>query len=245
MSDSTRSCSDLKPPSVSKCAGSKAQELRFIYNAKPCSASNSTGAGFQCTDSSAGPTSSKVFITLTSEDETDSYFSGVVVPGVIFGTSSGASLADRIKAKVSSLVGSVPDQLLQTVSMGVSCSVDSDVSLLTQYGSLQLTAFKNTESGFQTGIEVISQSFVVTNVGGESATVSSANITSTLYGTTSLVSPPGLELGSNESMSFPYETTPINLFAASGQSFSSTLSVSQARSTSCLSSSELTVSVGV
>ena len=196
-------------------------------------------------DSSPGPATSKVFITLTSEDETDSYFSGVVVPGVIFGTSSGASLADRIQAKVFSLVGSVPDQLLQTVSMGVSCSADSDVRLLTQYGSLQLTAFKNAESGLQTGIEIISQSFVVTNVGSETATVSWANITSTLYGTTSLVSPPGVELGINESMSFPYETSPINLFASSGQSFSSTLSVSQAGSSACLSSTDLSISVGV
>jgi hypothetical protein len=246
VSNSARSCSDLAPPTVTKCSGSSAQQLRFIYNAKPCTAANSTGSGFTCTDSGAGPTSSDVFIAITNDNETDSYFVGVVEPGVIFGTSSDAILADRIKVKVSSLNGSAPDQLLQTVSMNISCAGEgSDVSLLSQYGSLQLTAFENAASGFQTAVEVISQNFIVTNVGAEATTLSWANITSTLYGTTALVSPPGIELASNESLSFPYATTPINLYASNGQTFSSSFSVAQSGDLACSSSAELSITVGV
>jgi hypothetical protein len=245
-SDATRACESLGAPSVSKCSGATAQELRYIYNAKPCTASNSTGTVFECSDSNGGPTSSQVFILITSFDETKSYFSGVVQPGVIFGTSSNDTLSDRIKIKVSSLIGGAPDQLLQSVLTSVSCVGEaSDVSLLTQYGSLELTAFKNAVNGFQSAVEIISQTFVVSNAGADNATLIWANMTSTIYGTTALVSSPGVQISSGQSVSFPFDTTPINLYASRGQTFTSTLDIAgEDGNHACADSAALSIVVG-
>jgi hypothetical protein len=247
-SDPSISCDGLKLPSISKCTGSKAQELRFIYNAKSCDASNSTSGLFQCTDSNGGPVSSPVSITVSNGMETVDFFSGTVEPGVIFSTLTGGAYAGSLSIKVSSLVNNAPGLLLQTLTVSPSCGGSSDVSLLTQYGSLQLTAFKNTENGLQSAVDVISQSFVVSNDGVGDVTVSWANITSALYGTTSVVSPPGLQLGSGQSKSFPFATTPINLYASQGQSFSSTFNVSGVGSGAsqqpCSNSTQLSFVVG-
>lgn len=229
-SDSSQACEDIAMPSVPKCTIGTAHHLRFIYTAQSCKESNTTSPAFECSDSNGGPSSSPVFISITDDMEGVSYFNGTVDPGVIFGTNVGIVLADKIRIKISSLTSDKHHEkevvVLQTVSMSTSCAAsDDDISLLTQYGSLQLTAFANEAHGLQSAMEIISQKFVIRNVGDTVATVAWANMTSNLYGTIALVRPPGMKLHQGESQSFSYETTPINLYAADDQSFHSNFEV--------------------
>jgi hypothetical protein len=113
--------------------------------------------------------------------------------------------------------------------MSSTCSnATTSLTLLAQYGSLQLTAYKNAENGLQTAVEAISQTFVVSNTGADNVAVSWANITSTLLGTSALMSPPGMPLASGQSVSFPFNSTAINLYAANGNSFHTSFHVSGA-----------------
>ena len=224
-SDSKRACKDIAAPSITKCAGSKVQELRFIYTAQPCSASNTSAVDFLCADTNGGPITSPVFVSITDDMESVTFFSDTVEPGAVFGTSASSPLPDDIKIKVSKSASNEAAELLQTVMMSSSCSVGSDISLLTSYGSMQLTAFANTENGLQTAVETISQTLVISNLGTATANLSWVNMTSTLFGTSAVVSPPGVLISSGEVMSFPYESSLINLFA-SNQSFKSTFDVS-------------------
>lgn len=247
--DPSRTCKTLVPPAISKCSGGKVKQLQFLYNAQSCTASNTTATDFECSDVNGGPISSQVYITITDEAGQSSYFTGIVEPGIIFATTSDAELTDKIKVDIASLENGEPGDLLQTFLLSSSCAgEENDVSLLTQYGSLQLTAFESPESGFQAAIEVISQVFVVTNDGDDAVSLSWANITSTLFGTTSLISPPGLLLSSGESITFPFETTPLNLYASAGRPISSTFDVSgieiNGEQSTCSDSDELIIVVG-
>jgi hypothetical protein len=244
-------CGSIRPPTYLKCGGSNARQLHFIYGAQSCEASNTTSKDFKCIDSNGGPTFSTVFIKITNDGETFSYFNGTVQPGYIFGINASDALPELMRIQVFSVTSDAPDILLQTVLMSPSCAnLDSDVSLLTQYGSLQLTAFENAEEGFQSAIGIIVQNFEVKNTGTGLVTLLWANITSSLYGTTALVSLPGVFIESGDSVSFPFSSTLLNLMGASGTSFTSTLEVlgssvnnSQAPST-CSDKAMRTVTVG-
>jgi hypothetical protein len=238
-------CQELAPPTASRCSGGETpQELRFMYRSGPCSQSNTTATGFNCTDLPQNANSSQLSAVVRVSDPEDSrlLFEGDVRRGEIFFVGSDRNpLSDTIQ--VGLFADGEATEPFQVLRIPTQCDDASDVSLLTNYGSLQLTAFENDAQGYQSAIDVIDQSFVIRNDGRLVTYVQWANATSTLYGENVLVSPdPGLAIAPGLEYPFSFDSTRINLYVSSGSTYSSTLSVvasNRASGIICLASSNL------
>lgn len=158
------------------------------------------------------------------------FFQGPVNIGEIFnvGSSTGAPLDDTLLITIASFTGiiGIAGRTLQTGTFSAKCTSSSDVSLLTRYGALELASFHNAQLGYQSAIEAIEQSYTIGNIGEVTANIEWANLTSTLFGSFPLISPPGLPIRRHMDVSFPYVSSTLNLYAARGQTFNSTLDVS-------------------
>lgn len=238
-------CQELAPPTASRCSGDEPpQELRFMYRSGPCSQSNTTASGFNCTDFPQTANSSQLSAVIRVSDPEDlrTLFEGDVRRGEIFYVGSSRNpLSDTIQVEL--FADGEATEPFQVLRIPTKCDAASDVSLLTNYGSLQLTAFENEAQGYQSAIDVIDQSFVIRNDGRLVTYVEWANATSTLYGENVLVSPdPGLAIAPGLEYPFSFDSTRINLYVSSGSTYSSTLSVvasNRASGIVCLASSTL------
>ena len=227
IANSNRPCSDLTPPTASRCVGDSPSELRFLYNPGPCSQSNTTSNEFNCVDERDDVTAQlRAYIRVTDQDRTVSYFEGPVKRGEIFVVGNGIVMAERLFLEVFVDSGSGPGDRIQSLALHTICDDQSDISLLTNYGSLQLTAFDNEQLGFQSAVDAIEQTFVIRNDGMLVARVEWTNVTSTLYGESALISPPGLQIPPGLEYPFAYEGTQINLYASTGQTYKNVLRVS-------------------
>ena len=217
----------MTPPTASRCVGDSPSELRFLYNPGPCSQSNTTSNEFNCVDERDDVTAQlRAYIRVTDQDRTVSYFEGPVKRGEIFVVGNGIVMAERLFLEVFVDSGSGPGDRIQSLALHTICDDQSDISLLTNYGSLQLTAFDNEQLGFQSAVDAIEQTFVIRNDGMLVARVEWTNVTSTLYGESALISPPGLQIPPGLEYPFAYEGTQINLYASTGQTYKNVLRVS-------------------
>jgi hypothetical protein len=220
-------CTGLGPPLNTLCIGENPTQLRFIYNGLPCAASNTTGRNFGCRVSNGGVNGqSAVFISITDRDGLP-YFRGVVPLGGLFAAQGGVEIDDRVEIRISTVNPDTgqPDQELQFVQMRGTCQEGrDDISLLTQYGALQLVSFTSPDQGANSAIVDLILTYSVENVGKLTAIADSAERTSTLQGDSTLISPPGVQLGRGISRSFQ-DISRLNLFSSAGRTFETVLTV--------------------
>jgi hypothetical protein len=242
-------CTDLSPPLNTLCIGENPTQLRFIYNGLPCAASNTTGRNFGCRVSNGGVNGqSAVFISITDRDGLP-YFRGVVPLGGLFAAQGGVEIDDRVEIRISTVNPDTgqPDQELQFVQMRGTCQEGrDDISLLTQYGALQLVSFTSPDQGANSAIVDLILTYSVENVGKLTAIADSAERTSTLQGDSTLISPPGVQLGRGISRSFQ-DISRLNLYAAVGATFETVLvvtGVGMLSNTPCDSTDSFTLSIG-
>jgi hypothetical protein len=251
--DKNIACDELAPPASATCEGNRSpSELRFIYRSGPCSQSNSTSSNFNCTDGlgSFNSTLVRARVRITDPEQPSTVlFDGTVKRGEIFAVRrGGAELSDSLLVQL--FPGSTVEDPFQVLRIPTRCDLADNVRLLTNYGALQLTAFESDGQGFQSAIDEIDQTFVIRNDGRLVALLSWANITSTLYGSSSLVSPdPGLSVAPGLEYPFSFGSTQVNLYASSGQTYSSRLTVTgsglgSSRGLACDASASLDFTVG-
>jgi hypothetical protein len=218
-------CADLGPPTSTQCIGENPSELRFIFNGLPCSASNTTGRNYDCESLNGGVNgNAQVFISVTDRDD-EVFFEGILNLGQLFVVQGTPELPDRLEILVSAVNPTVgtPGAELQEIEMRASCREDrDDISLLTQYGSLQLAAFTSPDQGSNSAIDDVILTYTVANAGKLTAIAETLVKTSTLQGDGILISPPGVQLARGLSRTFT-DTTRLNLFAAAGSTFDQTL----------------------
>jgi len=223
-----KACLELSPPEFSVCdTGGRAEQLRFLYSPRPCDGSNTTTKEFKCRNENGGPTTSDATIKFQGDKKDDPIlFNAKVGPGeviIIDNAPNGGELPDKIKIDITNDSGT----RVQSMEYMTKCDDKNDISLLTFYGSLQLTAFENTELGYQSAIEYVEESFVARNAGLLPAFLEWTNSSSTQFGDNEgLVAPPGTELAARGEISFQFGPAPINLYQSNGQTFTSRLSVS-------------------
>ena len=228
-SETDRDCRRLKPPKTSVCLGDQPTELRLLYTGNDCTGANATSRDFKCRDFNGGPSAGSSFVTIEDDRKGgETYFRGIVQVGEIISVRStnseiGKKLAVHVYAKVKGQEGS----LKQKVELPSKCDERSDVRLLTHYGAMQITAFRNRQRGFQRAIERLQHTFVIQNLGKLKSVVVWANVSSDLYGDMSLIEggdglqfPPGLKIP------FEFGQTFVNLYSARGKLFRTDLSVS-------------------
>jgi hypothetical protein len=246
-------CDELAPPESAVCEGDGSpSELRFMYRSGSCSQSNSTSQGFNCTEDqqTSNSTLLRARVRISDPEQPSTVlFEGTVKRGEIFSVRrGGAELPDTVLVKL--FTHDELEDPFQVLRIPIRCNSESSLSLLTNYGALQLTAFETSAQGFQSAIDEIEQIFVIRNDGRLVALVSWANITSALYGSNALVSPdPGLSVAPGLEYPFAFGSTQINLYTSSGQTYSSRLAVtasglSSLNSLSCDASASLDLTVG-
>ena len=115
-----------------------------------------------------------VFITVVDRDDT--IFAGVVALGEIFRV-AGPFDRDRLEITISSNVNGQAGQTLQVldrVELGCDGTLGQDLTLLTEYGALQLVGFASASQGIQSVIESFTLTMTLTNDGNTAATVQEA-----------------------------------------------------------------------
>jgi hypothetical protein len=249
----TFDCSQLQPPVLSKCVGAEpVLALEFIYNGLPCSFSNTTGREFLCVTNNGGAQVNPpvpVFITAQDENRIITYFSDIVAVGDTFTISprKGSRFNGIVRLTVSTVSGTIPGLVLQELKLRVTCDNDDDISLLTQYGSMQLIGFTSLTDGRQSAFESIVLSFTIANDGPNNAIVRNANIGSELFGNRDIIVEPGVEFRSFQSESFEFKGI-LNLYDAAGQKFGNTLSLNGTATqndASCSDSADLSVAINM
>lgn len=230
LGDGNLNCTNLQPPTDSECISDQpVRSLTFIYNGLPCAASNTTSTDFTCTDENGGPVLNPprpVFITVINVENPTIYFSSIIKFGDLFTVlpRPGETFENEIRVEIYNVRGNDAAEILQTMSLPTTCNDNDNISLLTQYGSLQLTAFASSEQGYQSVFENLSLIFTITNIGKVTALVDDAGINSTLFGERIQISDSGIEFKRLQSESFQLDAF-INLYESAGQTFQNSLAV--------------------
>jgi hypothetical protein len=199
-----------------------------MYKSGMCSQSNATSPNFICEDGQNFNSSLlKALVRISDPEEPATiFFEGTVKKGEIFAVGRrNVRLSDSLLIQI--LADGLVTDPFQVLQVPIHCDASTDLSLLTNYGAVQLTAFESDSQGYQSAIELIDETFVIRNDGRLVATVAWANATSTLYGdNVALVSPgPGLPVAPGLEYPFSFDATQINLYASSGTTYSSALVV--------------------
>lgn len=162
------------PTSFPVCQQSpSAMTLRFTGD--NCSSSHHpTEGSFQCEDflgDLAYSVPTTVYITASAQDDSDVYFEGFVNVNQTFALLSGdKSEIKNLKVsiyQVSNWVDSIeniqPQNLLQTLKMDCSCTVEEThtLSVADQFGSIQVVEFVNEQQGIVSGYQEIMLTFKV------------------------------------------------------------------------------------
>jgi hypothetical protein len=248
----TSDCSQLQPPVLSRCVGSEPiLAMELIYTGLPCNYTNTTGREFLCVTNNGGtqvnpPT--PVFVTAQDADRRVTYFHDMVLVGDAFTVAprQGSRFNGIIRLTVSTISDNLPSLVLQELKIRVTCNDDDDISLLTQYGSMQLAGFTSLTHGRQSAFESIQVRFAITNNGLTKAIVRHAIIDSELFGTRDIITAPGVEFRRDQSESFIFKGL-LNLYDGAGQQFSNKLSLngtSVQNNLTCSNRAEMTVVIG-
>jgi hypothetical protein len=242
-------CTGLGPPLNTLCVGENPTQLRFIYNGLSCAASNTTGQNFDCSVSNGGVNGqSAVYISVADRDDFP-YFNGVVpLFGLFAAEGPGVEINDRFEIRISTVnpITGQPDQELQFIEMRGTCQEgQDDISLLTQYGALQLASFTSPGQGTNSAINDIIVTYSVENVGKLTAIAESLFRMSNLQGARTFLSPPGVQLGRGISRSFQ-DISRLNMFSSAGATFETVLTatgVGMMSGTPCDSIDSFTLSI--
>jgi hypothetical protein len=220
-------CTGLGPPSNTLCVGENPSQLRFIYNGLPCTSSNTTGRNYACATSNGGVNGqSQVFVSITDRNNDEVYYRGIIPLSGQFIVNGNPDLEDRLIIQISTVNPDTgfPLLLLQAIQMRATCQEGrDDISLLTQYGSLQLVSWTSDDQGTNTAVADIILTYTVTNEGRLTAIAESASRTSTLQGDRTLI-PPAVQLARGLSRSFQ-DISRLNLFSSAGRTFETVLTV--------------------
>lgn len=243
-------CGSLAPPTETRCRDEQPIQLRWLYTGNPCAESNSTDPRFVCEHSSDNTTESLriAFISIEDLARTVTFFEGRVRIGEVIAISS-ESLSQVILIRISSFdpaLGGRPGELQVLMQLDVTCEGSSDISLLTHYGPLQLTTFE-TRSAYQSVFESLILGYGVTNEGKYEALINQFDISTTLFGNTSLVSSPYMELESGNTHTYNFQTLRLNMYQARGQTFHNRIAVGGVGLLSgleCSTDASLTFTVG-
>jgi hypothetical protein len=193
----------------------------------PCTSSNTTGRNYACATSNGGVNGqSQVFVSITDRNNDEVYYRGIIPLSGQFIVNGNPDLEDRLIIQISTVNPDTgfPLLLLQAIQMRATCQEGrDDISLLTQYGSLQLVSWTSDDQGTNTAVADIILTYTVTNEGRLTAIAESASRTSTLQGDRTLI-PPAVQLARGLSRSFQ-DISRLNLFSSAGRTFETVLTV--------------------
>ncbi|CAB9508059.1 expressed unknown protein [Seminavis robusta] len=241
---SGRSCRSLTAPTDSVCntADEEAQSITFLVTGNSC------GTTENCEETFAGQDlqESEFFINAESRDATA--FQGVVANGGTFRVMNG--LEDgRLEISISTAVNGAPGLQLQVLDrVDVTCAgnVGEDITLLQNFGALQVVSYESPDQGLQSIYDQITITYVVKNDGVLSATAQSAVKTSAFEATEDLLASGAQVMAPNTQLSFPSSSVEINLAENSGSEFAFSLDVSGVGTTSgtaCSDSAALAIRI--
>lgn len=216
QTSSGRSCRSLRAPASLVCTSQGGlTSIDFLFTGKNCGATPNC----QDTDESQAITDSQVFIFAEGEGGVIA-FQEVVEAGQFFRISSG--LDDRLAITISTVNDGVPElplQVLERVNLGCEGTSGQDLTLLQDYGALQLTGFSNPDQGINSVLEDVTMTYTVRNDGIMSATALTANRTSAFEpGSFDLLEGSPVVLAPDESRSFS-EVSILNLQDGSGNEY--------------------------
>lgn len=164
---SGRSCRRISSPTDSVCNdGSGATAVEFLMTGSSC------GNTPNC-DQVSGSNIAVPNVFVTVQDGGVTVFANVVALGEIFrvlGPFDQSSLAITVSANVNGQAGATL-QILQSVELGCDGTFGQDLTLLRDYGSLQLVGFSSASQGTQSIIETFSLTMTIANDGSTIATV--------------------------------------------------------------------------
>lgn len=168
----SNTCAGLQNPSDVTCTGGMMPSaLSFQYTGDRCPVNPQN---YECTDTdlNMGAARETVFVEVTDGDRIIGFGDAPLNEFVTVKGEYGPTTTVTVYTFDSDVKG----DLLQTLTIPTGCSTDEDLTLLNQYGALELTGFTNAASGEQ-GIEAeIELIYAVENAGIQSAEVESALI---------------------------------------------------------------------
>jgi hypothetical protein len=167
------SCRNLAAPTATTCDSEESPStIAFQYTGQAC------GSTASCEELNEGVaiSESQVYIDIVGRDGAVG-FTGVVTPSEVVRVTAG--LARRITITIYTVDPATggPGIVLQQIrDIRTECDgqLGRDLTLLQNYGALQLVSFTNPDQGTQSIIELLSVSYTVINEGALTATVASA-----------------------------------------------------------------------
>lgn len=224
---SGRSCRSLRsPPSlVCSTADKDVSSIEFLVTGKPC------GTTEECEDTNPGQpiTADEIFI-FAEGDRGDIAFQGAARVGMFIRISNGLENG-RLSVTISSSNNGVPGlplQILSNIDLGCEGQPGEDLTLLEDFGALQLVSFTNDDQGFVSILEDVAMTYTIRNTGLLSATATSAVRTSAFEGMP-VVFVDGMDplvLAPGEASSFTEAARQINLQNEGGTEYRFEMSVS-------------------
>ena len=209
---SGRSCRSLRSPPSPVCstADGDVSAVEFLVTGNNC------GLTEECEDANIGQPMSlgEVFIFATGEGN-EIIFQGPTQVGEILQFSSGlegGSISVTISTSDNGVPG-LPLQILSSIELGCEGQVGQDLTLLEDFGALQLISFTNDDQGFVSILEDVTMTYVIRNAGDLPASATEAVRTSAFEGMPVVFVDGGspVLLGPSEESAFVEATTQINL----------------------------------
>jgi hypothetical protein len=158
-------------------------------------------------------------IYIVAEGRNGPAFEGIVPIGGYVQISSGLErdLEVTIYSPANGAAGSVLQELGK---IELDCEGDEGgLTLLQEFGALQLTGFTNPDQGSQSVLDDVTITYFVRNAGVLGATATSASATGGFDSSTLTLISSATELGPGEQLSFPQETVRLNLLDEGGNEF--------------------------
>jgi len=223
---SGRNCRALPAPESLLCendsTNGEVTALEFLVTGKSCEDTPN------CEDANMGNPimSDELFIFAEGNDIA---FQGTTRVGETIRLENGlqnGELAITISSSENGVPG-LPLQVLSSLELGCFGREGQDLTLLQDYGALQLTSFTNNEQGFVDALEEVTMTYTIRNNGPFAATVTEAVRTSQFEGVPVVFVDAGspLVIAGQEEMTFTEATSSINLQDNVGTEFVFVMSV--------------------
>jgi hypothetical protein len=156
---------DLQSPAGITCLGSTANFLQFTYDPDSLCTGDNGSTNFECQDSNLEvDRPSSVYLRMVGQDQDGDWYAGEVSEGQIIDVPTKRGDAMRIEISTVEEIGG-PGLLLQQSQMNFDCTEESALTLMTNFGNLQLIGFENPETGLQQVFANIEITYTATNAG--------------------------------------------------------------------------------